>query len=97
MIAPKIQQVLLVFVLASGILFTVAANAADIGTVVQDACRKCHSTKRICLMLGKKSAESWERTVQTMISKGAKVPVERKGEAAEYLADLSPGSEIFCR
>jgi len=77
--------------------FTVAANASDIGPIVENACRKCHSPERVCLMLGVKTTEAWERTVKTMVARGAKVPEERIGEAAEYLADLGPGATAFCQ
>lgn len=76
---------------------SVAAGASDIATVVNSACIKCHSPKRVCLMLGVKSREAWQGTVRHMVAKGAKVPAERVDEAADYLAGLPRGAAPFCQ
>ena len=39
----------------------------------------------------------WESTISRMLQKGAQLPPARKGEAAQYLALLQPGTGEVCR
>jgi hypothetical protein len=53
-------------------------------------CTECHSTARICEKLGKKSNSRWQRTIDRMTQRGAKLNAE---EAATLLACLDDGAK----
>lgn len=58
-----------------------AAPAADGGKcspLLTGACTACHNTTRICEKLGKKSKSRWQRTVDRMIERGAKLTAEEE-------------------
>lgn len=85
----------IVFVLA---LFLVTmAGASDIGDTLKNTCSRCHSTKRICLNVGVKDASAWKSTVTRMVGKGAQLPTDQIGAAADYLSGLKPGTGSVCQ
>ena len=78
--------------LASGILLSVfsagnilAQPAAK--AIVDDACSKCHNTKRI--YSANKNAAEWEKTLDRMIKKGAKIKAEDRDAVLQYLNTLN--------
>lgn len=92
----KVQYWLAACVCLSMFSLAAVAGASDVSAVVQKACTKCHSSKRICLNLGVKSSDAWKTTVQNMVKKGAMIPSDSVEEAAMYLAKLDPGSAPIC-
>jgi len=92
----RIQSCFAAFVCVVAFSFAIGASASDIGSVVNKACTKCHSAKRICLNLGVKSEPAWKTTVEHMVKKGAKIPAEEVDETALYLAKLKPDSAPLC-
>lgn len=93
----KMQYVIVMCVCVAAFSFSAIAGASDIAEVVNNACTKCHSPKRICLNMGVKSESAWKTTVERMIKKGAKVPAERAEEASMYLAKLGSDNAPFCK
>lgn len=89
--------VFLSVVVASFMLFAFGVSgASDMGNAVKQACSSCHSTKRICLNAGVKSAEAWKATVEKMVAKGAGLPADQIDAAADYLTALAPGTGPVC-
>lgn len=96
----KIKKSLLAVAGCSLVLcFTVvtAVSASSIGDAVKTACTKCHSSKRICLMIGAKDKTGWKATVKMMVGKGAQLDPSRIDAAADYLAGLAPGTGTVCQ
>lgn len=58
-------------------------------TLLTDKCTACHSTSRTCEKLGKKSKSRWQRTIDRMIERGAKLSAD---EAAVLLGCLDNGA-----
>ncbi len=56
-------------------------------SLVDNECSKCHNTKRI-YSANKKPGE-WEKTVDRMIKKGAKIKPEEKDAVIKYLNTLN--------
>lgn len=74
-----------------------AGRASDIGDTVKQVCSRCHSTKRICLNVGVKSASAWKSTVTQMVGKGAQLPADKIEAAVGYLSGLAPGTGSVCQ
>ncbi len=79
-------------VLISGIFLCVlsfgAAFAQPAGkAIVDNACSKCHSIKRV--ESASKNASEWEATLDRMIKKGAKVTPEERDAVLKYLNTLN--------
>jgi len=55
--------------------------------MVDNACSKCHSLKRVESAL--KNAAEWETTLDRMIKKGAKVKPEEREAVLKYLNGLN--------
>lgn len=55
--------------------------------IVDHACSKCHSTKRV--ESANKKAVEWEATLDRMIKKGAKIKPEEREVVLKYLNTLS--------
>jgi len=69
-----------------------AAAAGGMGqcdALLTAKCVACHNTTRICDKLGKKSKARWQRTIERMTERGAKVNPE---EAASLLRCLDSGT-----
>jgi predicted lactoylglutathione lyase len=92
----RIQCCFASFVCVVAFSFAIGASASDIEGVVNKACTKCHSAKRICLNLGVKSGPAWKTTVEKMMEKGARISAEKVDETALYLAKLDPDSAPMC-
>ncbi|MGA2525749.1 MAG: hypothetical protein ABSF79_03935 [Smithellaceae bacterium] len=56
-------------------------------SLVDKECSKCHNTKRI--YSANKKAGEWEKTVDRMIKKGAKIKPEEKDAVMKYLNTLN--------
>lgn len=69
--------------LSVGFVFAQPAGKA----IVDNACSKCHSTKRV-ESADKKPAE-WETTLDRMIRKGAKVTPGERAAVLQYLNTLN--------
>ena len=94
----RTARFLVVLIAAALTLFAAGAHANDpIGSVMAEKCSRCHTTSRICRNLGEKNRMEWESTISRMLQKGAQLPPARKGEAAQYLALLQPGTGEVCR
>lgn len=52
-------------------------------------CTECHSLARVCEKLGKKSNTRWQRTIDRMVDRGAKVNTDEK---SALLACLESGA-----
>ncbi len=74
-----------------------AAQTADMGAKIGQACSACHSTKRICFNLGAKGKGAWKVTVDRMVGMGAQISSDRVAEAVDYLSGLQQGQASFCR
>jgi hypothetical protein len=79
-------------VLISGIFLLMLATTSLFAqpaakSLVDDECSKCHSTKRI--YSANKKAGEWEKTVDKMIKKGAKIKPEEKDAVIKYLNTLN--------
>ena len=59
-------------------------------TLLTAKCTACHNTTRICEKLGKKSKARWQRTIDRMTERGAKLNAE---EAAALLVCLDNGTK----
>jgi hypothetical protein len=55
--------------------------------LVDDACSKCHNTKRI--YSANKNLAQWEITLDRMIKKGAKIKPEERDPVLKYLNTLN--------
>ena len=56
-------------------------------SLVDKECSKCHDTKRV--YSANKKAGEWEKTVDRMIKKGAKIKPEEKDVVIKYLNTLN--------
>ena len=56
-------------------------------SLVDNECSKCHDTKRV--YSSNKKAGEWEKTVDRMIKKGAKIKPEEKDAVIKYLNTLN--------
>jgi hypothetical protein len=78
--------------LVSGIsllMFTTTTLFAQPATksLVDNECSKCHNLKRV--YSANKKAGEWEKTVDRMIKKGAKIKPEEKDAVIKYLNTLN--------
>ncbi len=55
--------------------------------LVDDACSKCHNTKRI--YSANKTSAQWSSTLDLMIKRGAKIKPEEKDDVLRYLNTLN--------
>jgi ribosomal protein L17 len=74
-----------VFLLLSAAAPLFAQPAAK--SLVDNECSKCHDTKRV--YSSNKKAGEWEKTVDRMIKKGAKIKPEEKDAVIKYLNTLN--------
>lgn len=73
------------------------AGAGDQGeALLQKACTKCHSAKRICRNIGKKDGPWWEKTVTRMIGHGAKLSDEQEDTLVSSLAGAEKDKVTLC-
>jgi cytochrome c5 len=70
-------------VVSVGVAFAQPAGKA----IVNNACTKCHSIKRV--ESAKKNASEWEATLDRMIKKGAKVTPGERETVLKYLNTLN--------
>lgn len=68
---------------------TAAGGGGGCATMLTAKCIECHAVTRICEKLGKKSKSRWQRTIDRMIGRGAKV---NAAEAATLLDCLDKGA-----
>ena len=68
---------------------TPAAGAGACSTLLTTKCTVCHNLNRICEKLGKKSTSRWQRTIDRMIDRGAKLNPDEK---ATLLVCLDKGA-----
>lgn len=92
----KKVTVILTSCLMLAALVCVSAADSGIGKELADTCSRCHSTKRICKMLGVKNADAWSMTINRMIDRGADLSKSRVDETSAYLDGLAPGSKPIC-
>lgn len=74
-----------------------AGGSSGCDALLTTKCTECHNTTRICEKLGKKSKARWQRTLERMTERGAKVNPE---EAATLLRCLDGGTtelQASCR
>jgi len=68
-----------------------ATDGGKCADLLTAKCTECHSTARACEKLGKKSKARWQRTVERMVARGAKINAE---EAAALLVCLDNGKDL---
>ncbi len=68
---------------------TPPGDGGKCAALLTDKCTACHSTVRVCEKLGKKSKARWQRSVERMIERGAKLNAD---EAAALLVCLDSGT-----
>lgn len=66
------------------------------GKLTAERCSACHDTAPICGALGHRSPDDWQRTVDRMRAKGAKLDDEEAQAVAEYLSAAKPTSKPLC-
>lgn len=66
-----------------------AGGSGSCGELLTGKCSECHALTRICEKLGKKSKSRWQRTIDRMIDRGAKLTPE---ESAILLDCLDKGA-----
>ncbi len=71
-------------------------KAGPCAHLLAERCTVCHSTERICEQLGKKSKYRWQRTVELMISRGARVNPDEAHQLTECLANNPPELQTTC-
>ncbi len=71
-------------------------KAGPCAHLLAEKCTVCHSTERICERLGKKSDYRWQRTVELMISRGARVNPDEARQLTECLANNPPELQTSC-
>lgn len=87
----------LMICLMLGAVAAMGASASDMGDRIADTCSQCHSTKRVCKMIGIKDSAAWTKTLTRMVGKGAQLPASDIGNAAAYLDSLAPGTGPVCQ
>lgn len=50
-----------------------ATDGGKCATLLSQKCTTCHTTARICEKLGKKSKARWQRSIDRMVERGAKL------------------------
>jgi hypothetical protein len=80
---PVLMGCIFLLMLSAGYIFAQPRGKA----IVDNACSKCHNTKRI--YSADKKAADWEATLDRMIKKGAKVTPENRDEALKHLNTLN--------
>lgn len=73
---------------ASGEPTAAAAGGGKCAALLTAKCTECHATTRICEKLGKKSKARWQRSIERMTARGAKLNAE---ESAALLVCLDGG------
>jgi hypothetical protein len=78
--------------LISGVFLLMFATTAlfaqpKVKSLVDSECSKCHNLKRV--YSANKKAGEWEKTVDRMIKKGAKIKPEEKDAVIKYLNTLN--------
>ncbi|PKN18153.1 MAG: hypothetical protein CVU71_11600 [Deltaproteobacteria bacterium HGW-Deltaproteobacteria-6] len=68
---------------AVGVVFAQPAGKA----IVDNACSKCHSIKRV--EAARKNASEWGATLDRMIKKGANIKSEERDSVLKYLNTLN--------
>jgi len=66
-------------------------------TLLLNRCEVCHYLTRVCERLDKKSKRGWERTIRTMVRRGARLTPDEQLILAECLADPSPDVQDTCK
>ncbi len=64
---------------------TAAPASAGGETLLQERCTVCHSLGQV--ERAQKSREEWERTVASMVSRGAELDQDEQGVLIDYLAE----------
>ncbi len=67
-----------------------ATGGTKCDSLLMAKCTDCHNTTRICEKLGKKSKARWQRTIDRMTERGAKLNAE---DAAALLVCLDSGAK----
>jgi hypothetical protein len=85
------MKIFFVFLL-SGVFLLLPATAPLFAqpaaeSLVDNECSKCHNLKRV--YSANKKAGDWEKTVDRMIKKGAKIKPEEKDAVIKYLNTLN--------
>lgn len=75
---------------------TAAAMAQDASQIVAGACSKCHPAKKLCPGFGVKDKAAWEKTLNTMVAKGAAVAEKDKPAVVDWLASQQAGAKPIC-
>lgn len=73
-----------------------APEGADGEALVMRYCTSCHDTRLICKGLRAKGKDAWDRTVTTMMLKGAAIDSEQKAVIVDYLYQLPAGAKPVC-
>lgn len=68
-----------------------ATDGGKCADLLTAKCTECHSTARACEKLGKKSKARWQRTIERMVARGAKL---NAAEAAALLVCLESGKDL---
>ncbi|OIO06047.1 MAG: hypothetical protein AUJ49_00390 [Desulfovibrionaceae bacterium CG1_02_65_16] len=66
------------------------------GKLAAERCSGCHDTARICGLLGNRSLDVWQQTVERMRGNGAQLSDDEAEAVTEYLAAAKPNAKPLC-
>jgi hypothetical protein len=64
--------------------------------ILKHVCVECHYETRICQKLGKKSERGWQRTIERMVKKGAKLHEHDNKPLLKCLTNQSSEIQKLC-
>ncbi|MDH5298879.1 MAG: hypothetical protein OEV91_07660 [Desulfobulbaceae bacterium] len=65
--------------------------------LLESKCTVCHYATRICQKIGRKSKRGWERTIDNMAARGARVTADEKRVLSQCLAQSNEDVKAYCR
>ena len=74
---------------------TAAKNDAE--RLTKSKCTFCHSADRICKNLGRRNPVMWQKTIEKMQRKGARVSASEKAVIAQFLGTTRPDKTGLCK
>jgi len=92
----KTVRAVLAFLALGAFLASLALAAESVADTVKSKCASCHNLVRVCAGIGKHDAAAWQKIVQSMVRKGAKLSGEEPAEVSKFLASGAAAGALDC-
>ena len=65
-------------------------------SMINAKCTRCHYKTRICNALGSKSDREWQKSITSMVRRGAVLTEDEQNKVVACLSSLPQGSQVVC-